>query len=408
MVLIRTMNNLLISGRYFFEPQRATELLCKKANPLIEIRVMISITNKKERLAMTIMVAIDMHVKSLVTAIGVGKEKPVIKKFTNDFPGYQKLNNEIEHLKHFHSAKEVLIVYEASGLGYVLHDILEEQGYRCAVLAPTELERSATGYKKKTDKKDAYYLYEKVRGHVLAGNDLHDIWIPDKELREDRDLVRTLFDLGKKITQVKVQIQSQLRKNGIKRPESIEESWSIGFYGWLDHDMEKRSVSYQISLKSLLRQLRSLQDEQKLIEKAVKDLAGKPRYKEICNRLLNINGVGLKTAMTFITEIGCMNRFSNRYQLGSYIGLAPSSFESGEADDRKGRITRNGPYRVRSILNQSVWAHLRFNGEEREIYDKIVKKNPRRKKKAVVACMRRLAIRMWHIAKDVELIQQAA
>jgi hypothetical protein len=50
--------------------------------------------------------------------------------------------------------------------------------------------RNTTGFKKKTDTKDANYIYETIRGHILAGNKLHDIWIPDKELRQDRELSR--------------------------------------------------------------------------------------------------------------------------------------------------------------------------------------------------------------------------
>ena len=113
---------------------------------------------------------------------------------------------------------------------------------------------------------------------------------------------------------------------------------------------------------------------------------------------MEIDGVGLKTAMTFLTEIGDVNRFANRRKIGAYMGLTPKSRESGDADDRKGRITREGPFRLRSILNQAVWAHLRFNGQERKYYDRIVERNPKRKKKAIVACMRRLGIRMWHTA----------
>ena len=64
-------------------------------------------------------------------------------------------------------------------------------------------------------------------------------------------------------------------------------------------------------------------------------LSQKDRYRTVCEALLTIKGVGLKTAMTFITEIGDMARFSNRRQVGAYIGLVPSTYESGENDDRK-------------------------------------------------------------------------
>jgi|SRR6056297_103316 len=350
---------------------------------------------------MTIIIGIDMHVKTLVCEIGYGKMFPYKKTFMNDLAGHEKLFSYVDQLKKEHAIEDVLMGYEASGLGYVLYDRAIDRGYRCAVLAPTELLRSATGFKKKTDKKDASYIYETLRGHVLAGNRLSNIWVPDKEFREDRDLVRTWFDISEKISTVKTQIQTLLKKYGLRRPDEIE-SWTRAFMGWMEYEGSQQGKGFQISLDSLLRQLKSLNDESKLIEREVKALSQNKRYKRMCDALLTIKGVGLKTAMSFITEMGDMRRFQNRRQVGAYIGLVPSSFESGDASDRKGRITRNGPYRVRSILNQALWVHLKYNGEEKAYYDKIVSKNPKRKKKAVVACMRRLAVRMWHIAHNAD------
>lgn len=350
---------------------------------------------------MTIIAGIDMHVKNLVCEIGYGKEFPYKKTFSNDLSGHKMLFSYIDSLKKALNINDVLMGYEASGLGYVLYDRSIEMGYRCSVLAPTELLRSATGFKKKTDKKDASYIYETLRGHVLAGNKLYNIWIPDKEFREDRDLVRTWFDISEKITRVKIQIQTLLKKYGLKRPDQIE-SWTKDFIHWIAFEKNHLGKSFQISMDSLFRQLDFLNDESKQIENEVKLLSQKDKYKRMCDALLDIKGVGLKTAMTFIMEMGDMKRFQNRRQVGAYIGLTPSSFESGDSSDRKGRITRNGPYRLRSILNQALWVHLRYNGEEKEYYDRIVSKNPKRKKKAVVACMRRLAIRMWHIALDAD------
>lgn len=351
---------------------------------------------------MTIMVAIDMHVKNLVCEMGYDKKKPKRRTIENNAIGHQQLIDRIEELKKEQNAQDVLVAYEASGLGYVLYDKLIAAGYRCAVLAPTELLRSATGYKKKTDKKDASYIYETIRGHVLAGNRLKDIWIPDRELREDRDVVRTGFDLGQKVTRVKLQIHTLLKKYGIKKPEEVE-NWTKKHREWLLFVKDKKGGGFRISMESLLRQLEFLETERKIIDKEILKISRKERYEKVCKALLCIPGVGLKTAMTFLTEMGEVTRFKNRRQVGAYIGLVPSSFESGDADDRKGRITRDGPYRLRSILNQSLWAHLNYDGDEKAVYDRIVAKNPKRKKKAVVACMRRLAIKLWHIAYDITI-----
>jgi transposase len=78
------------------------------------------------------------------------------------------------------------------------------------------------------------------------------------------------------------------------------------------------------------------------------------------------------------------------------LGLAPRSFESGDASDRKGHITRQGSSRVRKMLCQATWSRARRDPDEQQAYGRIVAKNPKHKKIAVVASMRRLAVRLWH------------
>jgi transposase len=116
--------------------------------------------------------------------------------------------------------------------------------------------------------------------------------------------------------------------------------------------------------------------------------------------LCALPGVGVLTALVFLTEMGDLRRFNNRRQVAAYLGLIPCSWESGEADDRKGRITRQGPARVRRVLCQAAWNRLRSEPREKRIYEGIVARNPQAKKKAVVAGMRRLAVRMFYVARE--------
>ena len=80
------------------------------------------------------------------------------------------------------------------------------------------------------------------------------------------------------------------------------------------------------------------------------------------------------------------------------MGLIPSSDESGEESDRKGHITRQGPSRLRKALCQAAWSRARTDERERAVHARVCAKNPKHKKIATVALMRRLAIRMWHTA----------
>jgi hypothetical protein len=83
--------------------------------------------------------------------------------------------------------------------------------------------------------------------------------------------------------------------------------------------------------------------------------------------------------------------------------LVPSSAESGEATDRKGHITHQGPARVRRALCQAVQHWVRCNPWAKARYRRLVARGgPRCKKIAKVAMMRVLAIRLWHAARDAQ------
>jgi transposase len=114
--------------------------------------------------------------------------------------------------------------------------------------------------------------------------------------------------------------------------------------------------------------------------------------------------------MVFLTELGDMRRFTNRRKVAAFLGVVPSSNESGEsANDRKGHITRQGPGRVRKVLCQASWASLRYDEDVYRRWTRIKGGKQGRGKKALVAIMRQLGIRMWHLASSVgvssELVQ---
>jgi hypothetical protein len=62
------------------------------------------------------------------------------------------------------------------------------------------MRKAVNDKKRKYDERDAQKIFKLLRAHVLAGNDLLDIWIPDQQTRDDRELVRSRVDLGKKLT----------------------------------------------------------------------------------------------------------------------------------------------------------------------------------------------------------------
>lgn len=199
---------------------------------------------------------------------------------------------------------------------------------------------------------------------------------------------------------VKNGILALLRMHRIKRPEALKSAWTQKHVAWLKELAAGTALSSSVRtvLSSYVRELEFVEEEIKALQEAVEELAEDERYEGAVQRMTEMPGVGVLTALTFLLELGDLRRFNNRRQIGSYLGLVPASYESGEADDRKGHITRLGPPRVRKVLNQAAWHLVRLDPVWRKRYESIAYRGGG--KTAIVAIMRRMGIEMWQRAKS--------
>ncbi len=357
-----------------------------------------------------ILAGCDLHDKTLLLKVAVNQGKPQVMVFSNTSGGRKKMIRTLKKMQQEIGAEAIHLAYEASGQGFGLHDELMDAGIRYSVLAPSHLPHSGKSRKAKTDEKDAQRVLEVLRGHVLAGNKLPSVWIPDAQTRDDREVVRARLDVGEKRTATRTQIQSLLKRNKVVKPKNCGKSWTNGHRAWL-YSLLKESSELEFGtrsgLASLLRQLESLEDEIDHLDRAIRMLSTTDRYREMVTELCELVGVGVFTAITFLTELGDPSRFNNRRQVGAYFGLCPSSHESGEASDRKGHITRQGSGRVRFVLCQAMWSRVRHDADDGIWYANVVARNPKHKKIALVGGMRRLAVRMWHRAVSVHQRRQS-
>ena len=347
-----------------------------------------------------IMVGCDLHDRSMFLKYAVGTQEPLQATYVNDFKGRLKMILELQEFAKKHKSKRIVFVYEASGLGFGLCDQLHDEGIECHVLSPTHLPKTVKSAKQKTDEKDAQMLLEQVRGFVLAGNSMPVVWTPPQRLRDDRDLVRARIDLSDSITSIKLQVLSLLKRHQIVKPEWFPSSWTKVALKWLKEIPSKIDSAVAAVLLSYLARYESSQTELKTLDNAIQALSKTSRYKVSCEELRKLSGVGLLTAMTFVTEMGDLNRFKNRREIAAYLGICPASYESGEANDRKGHITRQGPARLRRMLCQAAWAAVNHDEAMRATYERIRGTKKGQAKKAIVAIMRRLSIVMWHVAQS--------
>jgi len=137
-------------------------------------------------------------------------------------------------------------------------------------------------------------------------------------------------------------------------------------------------------------------------DKKIEKITG--RYPET-ELLRQVHGVGPLIALTFILTLEDAQRFQQSRDVGPYLGLTPKQHDSGDSAPEL-RISKAGDGLLRSLLVQGAHCILRRNAPDSDLkawglgkQDNGGKKGGKtRKKKAVVAVARKLAVllhRLW-------------
>jgi len=148
------------------------------------------------------------------------------------------------------------------------------------------------------------------------------------------------------------------------------------------HDREDRFIQGTQSLKAV---------ESKLDKLGASD--------ERIQRLQRINGVGPRLAETVVAFLDDPKRFKNGKRVGSYAGLVPRQYQSGQME-RQGRTGGRGNKMLRNLLVEVCWASLNSNPWARDTYHRLLRGTPSRKKIAITALARKLVVRCWAMLRD--------
>jgi transposase len=308
-----------------------------------------------------------------------------------------RLESEITRLyrhvrKHYGTARSVRFVYEAGFSGFYLYRKLTSAGYDCMITPPNRIPRM--GDKVKTDKRDALKLAQ-----FHAGGLLRKVYVPPVSVESDRHIVRQRDRTMRKLSRVKTQIKSYLKLYEIKWPRENGRSWTKCYVEWLE-SLEIADENIRYILDDYLSEYRHLRERVSGMTTRMRRLSRSEAYYSNYKILTSLKGVGLITAMTYLLELYDMSRFSSGQKLGSYLGLTPSQFSSGDRK-RFGHITREGNARVRKALVESAWTVIRHDPVLREKYNRIRARGTNGKK-AIVAVARTLAIRMRYCLLNEE------
>lgn len=283
---------------------------------------------------------------------------------------------------------EITVIYETGFKGFSLHDKLVDDGYHC-IVTPAHTVVEEKGNRVKCDKKDARRL-----ALNLEKGDYKVCHVPDKELREDRQISRTLIQVQKEITRCKNRIRKFFDFHG------YDEFFTAG--RWYERDytnLIEPSLSEPLlyCFRLYREQLALFLDMKKRLRKELRNLSKKARYNKLYKIFLSAPGVGWFSAIRLVLEWGDdLTRFVTNKKFASFTGLTCKEASSGETVHR-GRISRQGKSHVRGWLIECAWTAYKRDPVLLQKF-RAVYSATSSKKKAVVAVARKLAVRLRALA----------
>ncbi len=332
-----------------------------------------------------IWVGLDVHKNSTTAAVleGDAREGEVLR-LSADLNELRKL------FRRLGARGTVRACYEASAAGFVVHRVLERDGFSCQVIAPS-LIPTRPGDRRKTDRRDALQLARLYRsGHLTP------VQVPDEEQEAVRSLVRTRFALLLQGKKCKQRIHSMLLRQGLVFRDG-KSYWTKKHRSWLAGVRRQAQGAAATVLQTELELLEYLETQICSLDAEIERHANSPTYQPIVEALECLRGVKTLTAMTVATEIGDIQRFPSPRALMSWVGLVPSEHSSGDRE-RRGPITKAGNAHLRRVLVEAGHNHRVKAGA-----DLIIKRRRQGQPAEVVGiavkAQHRLSKRYWHLVQ---------
>ena len=361
---------------------------------------------------------IDVHKKLIVACLRKGN-KNVIREFGATTRELLTLADWLRE-----SGCKMVAMESTASYWKPLYNILESSGLNAMVVNAHHM-KAVPG--RKTDVKDAEWIADLLQHGLLQAS-----YIPDKDQRELRELVRyrksltgersrELNRLQKMLEGANIKLSGTVRDINGKSARNLLEYLLTGApfdEATYDELYDQNVIAHNLKatkeqiiddlngimsplqrrmLKELLIHLDELNAHIKNLDDEI-DKFIKKKKKKASEAIQSIPGIGNTSAQAIISVIGTdMSRFPTDSHIASWAGLCPGDNES--AKRRKSGKTRKGNALLRSTL--VICAHSAVRNKQSYFYAQFMRISAHRgKKRAYVAVAHSMLIAIYHILED--------
>jgi len=284
--------------------------------------------------------------------------------FSNDFEGIRRFVSRL-------SEGDAVVMESTGNLWVNLYEAVEANGVKAVLANPLKM-RAIASAKIKNDKVDARVLASLLRGGLVA-----ECYVPPRDVRELRALVRHRVQLVKSASMVKNRVHSLLDRYGFRR--EFSDLFGKAGLEWLKR-LELKPLD-RLLLNGFIEQIECLE---RLTRNVDAEIGRRASVDEDVRLLLSLTGVGVYSALLIKSEIGDVRRFPN-YKLVSWAGLAPSLHQSGSVE-RRGHITKQGSKLLRWVIVECARVAVVHDARLCEFYERVRRRRGEQKALVAVAC----------------------
>ncbi len=297
--------------------------------------------------------------------------------------GEQELNHSEGRAERFYRGLQqrgirVRVGMEATGYSRWFERLLAELGIEIWIGDPAEIKAKRVK-KRKTDRNDALLLLR-----LLRENNFPQIWVPDPENRDLRQLLWHRHRLVQMRTRIMNQLQALAMNEGYRWKKKLFSEQGRA-------QLEKLALAPWASRRR--QELLELLDRMNpTIQELTAAVEQEARKRPEVLRLMTHPGVGPLTALAYVLIVGTPTRFQRGKQIGAYVGMIPSE-DSSAHKQRLGHISKQGNSLLRFLLVEAAQAAARSHPDWRRRYIHLAIR--RHQSIAKVAMGRKLAIRLY-------------
>jgi transposase len=275
-----------------------------------------------------------------------------------------------------------------------IYDHLRPFAQELKVAHPAML-KAITASKKKNDRVDARKIADLVRCDLLP-----QCYMAPSETRELRRVLRYRNLVVRQATRMKNRIAGLLMETGT--PYNKQRLHGKGYFSELLESLEAMPASVLQLLRLSRGQVELFAGIQ---QRLLKELRNNPTLRERVERLQSIPGVGEVLALTWVLEIGEVQRFGSIAEAVSYCGLC-SAQHSSAGQEQRGPISKQRNKHLQTILIEAAKLAPRYNAQLTAVQERQLGRENRNR--ATLAVARKLVAYLMAVDKSGKPFQLRA